>query len=70
MTPGEVAVDGRRGLAIEIRIIVPDVNAVYKRCRDAGVQVVRDIADRDYDLRDFIIEDLNGFRLRFAASLR
>jgi hypothetical protein len=33
------------------------------------VEIVHEIADRYYGLRDFVISDLNGFRLRFASSL-
>lgn len=61
---------GQRGVGIDIRIMVPDVDAVYRRCQDNGVAVVHDIADRYYGLRDFVIADANGFRLRFAAALR
>jgi catechol 2,3-dioxygenase-like lactoylglutathione lyase family enzyme len=59
----------QRGAGIDIRIMVPDVNSVYRRCGENGVTVVHDIADRPYRLRDFIIADLNGFRLRFASLL-
>jgi len=59
-----------RGVAIDVRIMVDDADAMYNRCRESGVQIVYDIADRYYGLRDFVITDLNGFRLRFAAPLR
>jgi uncharacterized glyoxalase superfamily protein PhnB len=58
-----------RGAMLDIRIMVPDVDEIYDRLRRAGVEIVHDIADRPYGLRDFIIRDLNGFRLRFAAPL-
>ena len=59
-----------RGVAIDVRIMVDDADAMYNSCRESGVQIVYDIADRYYGLRDFVITDLNGFRLRFAAPLR
>jgi len=59
-----------RGAGVDIRIMVPDVDVVYARCRENSVKIVHDIADRYYGLRDFIIADPNGFRLRFAAPLR
>jgi uncharacterized glyoxalase superfamily protein PhnB len=59
-----------RGVAVDIRIMVDDADVVYSRCRENGVEIVHDIADRYYGLRDFVIIDLNGFRLRFAAPLR
>jgi len=50
--------------------MVPDVDAIYKRCDENTVAIVHDIGVRYYGLRDFIISDPNGFRLRFAAPLR
>lgn len=58
------------GGAIDIRIVVEDVDAVYQRALDHGVEVVKPLADRDYGLRDFIVRDPDGFRLRFASALR
>lgn len=61
------SIESPRGVAIDIRIMVDDVDAVYRRCAENGVTIVHDIADRYYGLRDFVIADPNGFRLRFAA---
>ena len=63
-------VESRRGVAVDIRIMVDDVDAMYQRCRQNGVEIVHDVADRYYGLRDFVIADRNGFRLRFASPLR
>ena len=59
-----------RGAGVDVRIMVDDADAMYDRCREGGVHIVHDIADRYYGLRDFVITDPNGFRLRFAAPLR
>ncbi len=64
------SVSEKRGAAIDVRIMVQDVDELYRRCRENGVTVVHDIADRYYGLRDFVIADVNGFRLRFASALR
>jgi catechol 2,3-dioxygenase-like lactoylglutathione lyase family enzyme len=61
---------GRRGVGLDVRIVVADVDALHRRVRDAGVEIVHDIANRDYGLRDFIVRDPNGFRVRFASPLR
>jgi predicted enzyme related to lactoylglutathione lyase len=58
-----------RGAYIDIRVVVPDVDSYHRRCVDAGLDIVHEIADRPYGLRDFIVRDLNGFRLRFASPL-
>jgi len=55
------------GGAIDIRIVVDDVDALYRRARDSGVAIVTDLAERPYGLRDFIIRDPDGFRLRIAS---
>ena len=60
---------GRRGVGLDVRIVVADVDALHRRVRAAGVEIVHDIADRDYGLRDFIITDPNGYRIRFASPL-
>jgi lactoylglutathione lyase len=57
------------GGAIHIRIMVDDVDALHRRAKDNGVVIANDIADRLYGLRDFIVDDPDGFRLRFASPL-
>ncbi len=49
--------------------MVDDVDAMYRRATDNDVTIVHDIGDRPYGLRDFIIRDPDGFRLRFAAPV-
>jgi catechol 2,3-dioxygenase-like lactoylglutathione lyase family enzyme len=63
--PGE-----RRGRAIHVRVMVPDVDAMYERVRTKGVRIRVPVADREYGLRDFIIQDADGYDLRFAAPVR
>ncbi len=58
-----------RGVGIDTRIVVDDVDAMYRRATNNGVTIVHDIGDRPYGLRDFIIRDPDGFRLRFAAPV-
>ncbi len=58
-----------RGSGIDIRLMVPNVDAVYDRVRKARAEVMNPIGDREYGLRDFIMVDPFGFRLRFASAL-
>jgi len=60
---------GPRGLGLDIRIMVSDVDTIYARAKAGGAQIVRDIGDRSYGLRDFRLLDPDGFRLRFASPL-
>jgi catechol 2,3-dioxygenase-like lactoylglutathione lyase family enzyme len=59
-----------RGAAIDVRVLVDDVDAVYALCRRNGVPMDLEIGDRYYGLRDFIVRDPHGFRIRFAAPRR
>jgi uncharacterized glyoxalase superfamily protein PhnB len=59
-----------RGQALDVRFMVDDADALHDRLAQAGVEIVHAIADREYGLRDFIIRDPRGFRLRFAQPLR
>ena len=61
---------GPRGVGVNVRIMVDDVDAMYRRAREIGATVVWEIDDRYYGLRDFIIADPDGFFLRFAAPIR
>ncbi len=60
---------GPRGVGLNIRIMVDAVDALYQLASDRGATVVREIDDRVYGLRDFIIADPDGFLLRFASPI-
>jgi uncharacterized glyoxalase superfamily protein PhnB len=59
-----------RGQGLDIRIIVDSVDDMHARCREAGLTLLNPVGDREYGLRDFIVCDPWGFRLRFASPLR
>ncbi len=52
-----------------VRIIVPDVDAVWERVQALALAVEQPLGDRYYGLRDFTIRDLDGHGLRFASPL-
>ena len=52
-----------------VRVMVPDVDAWWRRAADMGAQVLAPIADRSYGLRDFTIADPDGFGIRFATRM-
>jgi uncharacterized glyoxalase superfamily protein PhnB len=52
-----------------VRIMTPDVDAVWARAQSLGLIVERPIDDRCYGLRDFTVLDPDGFGLRFASPL-
>ena len=52
-----------------LRIMVNDVEAVWKRTLALGLTPVHPIGDRFYGLRDFKLADPSGFEIRFAQAL-
>jgi catechol 2,3-dioxygenase-like lactoylglutathione lyase family enzyme len=52
-----------------VRVMVPDVDAWWRRATDVGARVLSPVADRDYGLRDFTIADPDGFGIRFVTRI-
>jgi len=46
---------------------VVDATKVWKRLRHQGIDGVGDIADQDYGLREFVLTDPDGNRIRFGS---
>jgi uncharacterized glyoxalase superfamily protein PhnB len=57
------------GEAWDAYISVADADALLAEFRARGVTITRDICDQPYGMRDFDIEDLNGYRLCFGHDL-
>ena len=53
-----------------VRVMVPDVDAWWRRATGMGARVLAPIANRDYGLRDFTIADPDGFGIRFATRIQ
>jgi catechol 2,3-dioxygenase-like lactoylglutathione lyase family enzyme len=49
--------------------VVEDADALYAFHRAGDVEVVEEIADRAYALRDYVMADLNGYRLIFGHNI-
>lgn len=47
---------------------VKNVDAVYEEVKARGATIVVDIGDRDYEIRDFSVEDNNGVTIVFGQS--
>jgi catechol 2,3-dioxygenase-like lactoylglutathione lyase family enzyme len=56
-------------LVANIRIMVPDVDRIWKQCQEMKLPVIKKIADRYYGLRDFTVASPDGVGLRFASIL-
>jgi uncharacterized glyoxalase superfamily protein PhnB len=46
-----------------------DIDEYYRYVLDNGVKLVEDIKDEPFGIRDFTIEDINGYKLTFNQSL-
>lgn len=47
---------------------IDDADQLYAQFQANGVKIVSPICDREYDMREFDIEDCNGFRLCFGHN--
>lgn len=54
---------------MNLRLLVPDVDACWHRVQALDCRVHMAIGDRPYGLRDFTILDPDGYGVRFAGSL-
>lgn len=52
-----------------MRIMVDDVDALWRRANRLQLEIGNPIGDRSYGLRDFVIVDPTGFGLRFAQAI-
>ncbi|WP_421762800.1 VOC family protein [Ekhidna sp.] len=53
----------------KLYIFVHDADAVYKEFQNAGVKIIEPINDTDYQMREFVIEDINGFKLVLGKGI-
>lgn len=58
-----------RAAGVDIRLMVDDVDDVYRSVCEHGVEVVLPLKDQPYGLRDFIVRDADGYRIRFAQPI-
>ena len=54
---------------VNVRVMVPDVNAKWNEVMRMGARIVVPVGDRDYGLRDFIVAVPGGMEVRFAQVL-
>lgn len=46
---------------------VDDPDGFYEKHKSAGAEIVDEIADRPWGMREYVVRDPNGYRLRFAG---
>ena len=64
-----VLATGYRGPAFNVaHLSVADVDTLHARCTMHGVSIVKAIADKDYGMRAFVVEDPDGNRIDIGQS--
>jgi uncharacterized glyoxalase superfamily protein PhnB len=53
----------------DIFIWVQDVDAVFAEHQERGAKIIEAVADRAWDARQYVLEDPNGYRLKFAEPM-
>jgi predicted enzyme related to lactoylglutathione lyase len=56
------------GNGVDAYFVVADVDEVYIEFQENGANVVEPIASYDYGMREFQIQDINGYRLTIAEE--
>jgi catechol 2,3-dioxygenase-like lactoylglutathione lyase family enzyme len=44
-------------------LLVDDAEALFLRCKAAGLRIIKGLKDKDYGLRAFVFEDPDGNRI-------
>jgi uncharacterized glyoxalase superfamily protein PhnB len=68
-----VGIGSKQKLGIGVNLYMQidgDINEYYQELKDKGVKVVVDIKDEPYGIRDFTVEDINGYKLTFNQVSR
>lgn len=52
-----------------ITIVTNEVDKYFKHCQSLGIKIVIEPGDRDYGMRDFGIEDIDGNILNFGCEV-
>ena len=63
-----VGIGSRQKLGIGVNLYMQingDIDAYCRELKNKGVKVVVDIKDEPYGIRDFTVEDINGYKLTF-----
>ena len=57
------------GMGVNIYMKIDgDIDEYYNELKDKGVKIVVDIKDEPYGIRDFTVEDIDGYKLTFNQT--
>jgi catechol 2,3-dioxygenase-like lactoylglutathione lyase family enzyme len=60
---------GQRGSGVEIILLVENVDAVYSQAQRAGAEIVRELADYPWHMRQFWVYHPDGYLIRPAQKI-
>jgi uncharacterized glyoxalase superfamily protein PhnB len=63
-----VGINSRQKLGIGVNLYMQingDIDEYYRELKNKGVKIAVDIKDEPYGIRDFTVEDINGYKLTF-----
>ena len=68
-----VGIGARQELGIGVNLYMQidgDIDEYYRELKDKGVKIAANIKDEPYGIRDFTVEDINGYKLTFDQVSR
>jgi uncharacterized glyoxalase superfamily protein PhnB len=63
-----IGIDKEEKLGVGVNIYMQidgDIDEYYNELKNKGVKIVVDIKDEPYGIRDFMVEDIDGYKLTF-----
>ena len=61
--------DERLGAGVNIYMQIDgDIDKYYNELKNRGIKIVVDIKDEPYGIRDFTVEDIDGYKLTFNQA--
>jgi uncharacterized glyoxalase superfamily protein PhnB len=64
-----ISSDEKLGMGVNLYMQIDgDIDKYYNELKDRNVKIVVDIKDEPYGIRDFSIEDIDGYKLTFNQA--
>jgi uncharacterized glyoxalase superfamily protein PhnB len=70
---GNVGIGAKEKLGVGVNLYMQingDIDEYYSELKNKGVKIIVDIKDQPYGIRDFTVEDINGYKLTFNQVSR
>ena len=70
---GNVGIGAKEKLGVGVNLYMQidgNIDEYYNELKNKGVKIVVDIKDEPYGIRDFTVEDINGYKLTFNQVSR